>query len=74
MIAARNQLSNYENRYKFELLATQRFMGKARDELKPQLRSRAIGHYIVFYVPVEDGIAIARILKGHQDINTDLFL
>ena len=74
MIAARNQLSNYENRYRFELLATQPFMGKARDELKPQLRSLAIGNYIVFYVPVEDGIAIERVLEGHQDINTDLFL
>lgn len=59
---------------RLELLATQPFMGKARDELKPQLRSFIIGNYIVFYIPLEDGVAIERVLEGHQDINTDLFL
>ena len=58
---------------KFDLLATQPLMGKARGELKPKLRSLVAGTYIVFYLPTEDGVAIERVLEGHQDINPELF-
>ncbi len=58
---------------RLELLATQPFMGKARDELKPQLRSFVIGRFVVFYLPTKDGVATERVLGGHQDANTDLF-
>ena len=59
---------------KFDLLATQPLMGRARDELKPKLRSFVIGSYIVFYLPIEGGVAVERVLEGRQDINSDLFL
>ena len=49
-------------------------MGRVRDELKPNLRSLVVGNYIVFYLPFGDGVAIERVLEGHQDINPDLFL
>lgn len=55
---------------KADLLATQPFMGKARDELKLNLHSFVVGRHIIFYIPVEDGIAIERVLAGHQDIES----
>ena len=58
----------------FDLLATQPFMGRARDELKPRLRSFVVGNYIIFYFPIEDGVAIERVLGGHQDVDPGLFL
>ena len=53
---------------KLDMLATQPYMGRARDELKPNLRSFTAGNHIAFYYPLEDGIAIERILDGRQDI------
>ena len=47
---------------KFDLLATQPLMGRARDELKPKLRSFVVGNYVVFYLPTEDGVAVERVL------------
>jgi len=43
-------------------------MGANRDELMPLLRSFAVGNYVVFYLPVEDGIEIVRVLQGMRDI------
>ena len=76
---ARNDASAADNYLrwmssKFDLLATQPLMGRARDELKPKLRSFVVGNYVVFYLPTEDGVAVERVLGGHQDINPDLFV
>ena len=76
---ARNDASAADNYLrwisgKFDLLATRPLMGRARDELKPKLRSFVVGNYVVFYLPAEDGIAVERVLSGHQDIDSDLFL
>ncbi len=64
--AADNYLRFLET--KFQLIATQPQSGRVRDELKPNLRSFPIGNYVVFYYPLEDGIAIERVLQGSQDI------
>ncbi|CAN5479562.1 hypothetical protein BH24DEI1_BH24DEI1_07390 [soil metagenome] len=52
---------------RFDLLATQPLMGKAREELKPKLRSFVVGRHIIFYMPFEEGIAVERVLAGPQD-------
>ncbi len=52
------------------LLATQPEMGRLRPELSPQLRSFAVGNYVVFYVPATDGIDVVRVLSGARDIDT----
>ena len=52
----------------FELLATQPEMGRARPELAPSLRSFPLGNYTIFYVPLEDGIEVVRVLHGARDI------
>ena len=53
----------------FRLLAAQSMMGRARDELAPGVRSFPFGRYVVFYVPLDDGIDVVRVLHGARDID-----
>ena len=53
----------------FRLLATQPMMGRARDELASGVRSFPFGRYVVFYVPLDDGIDVVRVLHGSRDID-----
>jgi toxin ParE1/3/4 len=52
------------------LLATQPPMGRARDELAPGIRSFPFGRYLVFYLPISDGIYVVRVLHGTRDVDT----
>jgi toxin ParE1/3/4 len=49
------------------LLATHPHAGKQRDDLAPRLRFYPLRNHLVFYVPRDDGIAVARILHGARD-------
>ncbi|HNI36784.1 MAG TPA: type II toxin-antitoxin system RelE/ParE family toxin [Pseudomonadales bacterium] len=49
--------------------ATQPLMGRPRDELAAQLRSLAFGHYVLFALPLPDGIDVVRVLHGARDID-----
>ena len=51
------------------LWATQPQMGRPRDELSTGLRSLPHGRYVVFYVPLADGIEVVRVLHGSRDID-----
>lgn len=42
--------------------------GTSREELLAGLRSSPIGHYVVFYIPLADGIDIVRVLHGARDV------
>ena len=53
---------------KGELLASTPQMGRARDELAPDLRSFPIGAFVLFYRRTRGGIEIARILRCSRDI------
>jgi len=44
-------------------------MGLSRDELLPSLRSLPIGKYLIFYLPIEDGIQVIRVLPAMMDID-----
>jgi toxin ParE1/3/4 len=55
---------------KLRLIATQPFMGRARDELAAGLRSFPFGRYLIFYVPIDDGIDVVRVLHSARDIDT----
>ena len=48
-------------------LATAPLMGRTRDELLPGIRSFPVGHYVIFYQPIEDGIDVVRVLHGARD-------
>ncbi|HKD56023.1 MAG TPA: type II toxin-antitoxin system RelE/ParE family toxin, partial [Hyphomicrobiaceae bacterium] len=45
--------------------------GRQRPELTPGLRSFPTGDYIVFYLPLADGIEVVRILSGYLDITPE---
>jgi toxin ParE1/3/4 len=51
------------------LLATQPLMGRARVELAPGIRSFSFGRYLVFYLPIGDGIDVVRVLHGTRDVD-----
>ena len=44
-------------------------MGLSRDELLPSLRSLPVGKYLIFYLPIEDGILVVRVLPAMMDID-----
>ena len=53
---------------KSQTLVQSLYIGKARDEAGPTIRSFPIGNYVLFYRPIEDGIEIIRVLHGARDI------
>jgi len=56
----------------FRALARQPHMGRSRPELATNLRSFAVGHYVIFYVPLPKGVEIVRVLHGARDIESVL--
>ncbi len=53
-----------------DTLATFPAMGRERPELPyPKLRTWPIGELVAFYVPLEDGIDVLRIIAAKQDID-----
>lgn len=54
----------------FDLMATQPLLGRKRPELAPQLRSFAYGRYVIFYLLLDDGIDLVRVLDGRQDVES----
>jgi toxin ParE1/3/4 len=42
--------------------------GRARDDLRPGLRSFPVGGWVVFYRPLADGILVTRVLRGERDL------
>ncbi len=53
---------------KLQLLATQPKMGRHRDELAPGLRSQPFGRHVIFYMAIDDGIDVVRVLHSARDI------
>jgi toxin ParE1/3/4 len=56
----------------FSRLATQPLMGRARPELAPDLRSFPFRRYVIFCIPLPDGIDLVRVLHSARDIDGDL--
>lgn len=52
---------------KLSLWATQPMMGRDRSELDPGIRSFPWGRYVIFYLPLPDGIDVIRVLHGSRD-------
>ena len=50
------------------LLAAQPHMGRERRELAPGLRSFPFRRYVIFYLPLPDGIDVVRVLHSAVDI------
>lgn len=51
-----------------EKLAASPGMGRRRDQLLSGLRSFPYGNYLIFYIPLDDGVDVVRVLNGARDI------
>ena len=58
---------------KFKALAQRPGIGRLRDELEESLRSFPVGRYIIFYIPLSNGVEIVRVLHSARDMNADFF-
>jgi toxin ParE1/3/4 len=56
---------------RFPMLADHPKLGRARDELSPDLRSHPAGHHLIFYRPMPDGVEIVRVLSGYRDLEAE---
>jgi toxin ParE1/3/4 len=50
------------------LLAERPNLGRARNELRPGLRSFPMGRYVIFYRQASGGVEIVRVLSGQRDV------
>ena len=55
----------------FEMLAQNPMAGRARNDLAFNLRRFPVGSYIIFYLPLSDGVEVVRVMNGRQDIDAD---
>ena len=53
--------------HRFELLAEQPEMGRARPEFGRDVRSFAVENYVIYYRHEGDDVLVARILHGRRD-------
>ena len=44
------------------------YLGRLRNELRPGLRSWAVGNYVIFYAATDDRLEIIRVLHGARDL------
>lgn len=51
-----------------EMLGRNPMAGRRREDLPGNLRSFAVGAYLVLYQPDEEGVLIVRVLHGGRDI------
>lgn len=51
------------------LLAENPRMGRDRSQLAAGLRSFPVGNYIIFYMPLPNGIEVVRVLNGARDMD-----
>jgi len=56
---------------KLLLLADRPKLGRARPELRAELRSFTVGNYVLFYEPDDTGITLVRVLHGARDIGRE---
>ena len=54
---------------KFQTLAARPLIGRLRDELAEGLRSFPAGRYIIFYLSLQDGIEVVRVLHSARDLD-----
>ena len=44
-------------------------IGVSRDELQSSLRCFPVGRYVVYYLPIGEGITVVRVLHGARDVS-----
>ncbi|MCA9047318.1 MAG: type II toxin-antitoxin system RelE/ParE family toxin [Planctomycetaceae bacterium] len=48
--------------------ANQPLLGERRPDVGSGVRCFSIGHYVVFYLPLVDGVQVVRVIHGARDI------
>jgi hypothetical protein len=56
----------------FTVLSEYPRMGRSRDDLRPGLRSFAVGQYVIVYAIEEENVLILHVFHGRQDIEGQL--
>lgn len=51
-----------------KVYASQPELGEACPDLGPCVRRFSVGNFVVFYVPLADGIEVLRVIHGSRDI------
>jgi toxin ParE1/3/4 len=54
---------------KFIALARSPMIGRARPELRPDLRSFPYGAYLILYRAMDDGVEIVRVVHGARNLD-----
>jgi toxin ParE1/3/4 len=54
---------------KFIALGRSPMMGRARPELRPDLRSFPYGAYVILYRAIDDGVEIVRVVHGARNLD-----
>jgi toxin ParE1/3/4 len=54
-----------------KMLVQNPLAGRERSDLQRGLRCFPVGSYVIFYVPLSDGIDVVRVMSGRQDIDAD---
>lgn len=54
-------------------LASQPMTGRARDELRPGMRSIVVEHYVVYFTVADDEVLIRRIVHTSRDTDSASF-
>jgi toxin ParE1/3/4 len=57
---------------RFYLLSQYPRMGRLRDDLRPGLRSFAVGEYVIVYTIEDENVEILYVFHGRQDIEGQL--
>ena len=55
------------------MLADTPLAGRARPELRPEIRSFPVGNYIIFYRVMPDAVDVVRVLSHYRDISQEDF-
>jgi toxin ParE1/3/4 len=58
---------------RFRLLSEQPLLGQDRPDLAPGLRFIPVGSYLIFYVPLSDGVEVVRVTHGARDYGSEYF-
>ena len=56
-----------------DALAAMPYSAQPRPELGPEIRSRRVGSYMLYFRPQPDGIEILRVLHGRRDVGPEKF-
>jgi toxin ParE1/3/4 len=64
--AARRLIAGFHR--KFEFLSANPRAGRCRDDIRRELRSFAVGDYVIFYRIIKAGVRIMRVIHGRRDL------